>query len=98
MARPQQGIRSSTRPKRTRRKEKIALVGNMEEVHDEDMNPKEDAEAGCEIFVGATLGELNENTLYSDFTGKFPIRSFHGNQMVFVAYAYGPNAILARPM
>jgi hypothetical protein len=96
MARPQQGIRSSTRPKRTRTK--IALVSNVEEEHDEDMNPMEEPEAGCELFVGATIGELNENTLYTDLTGKFPIKSYHGNHMVFVAYAYGPNAILARPM
>jgi hypothetical protein len=55
-------------------------------------------QAGCELFVGATIGDQNENTLYTDLTGKFPVKSFHGNHMVFVAYAYGPNAILARPM
>jgi hypothetical protein len=31
-------------------------------------------------------------------TIQFPLRSFHGNQVVFVAYAYGPNAIIVRPM
>jgi hypothetical protein len=70
----------------------------VEEEHDEDMNPLEEPEAGCELFVGATIGEQNENTLYTDLTGKFPVKSFHGSHMVFVAYAYGPNAILARPM
>ncbi|KAL7503323.1 hypothetical protein ACHAXN_001123 [Cyclotella atomus] len=62
------------------------------------MNPLEEPEAGCELFVGATIGEQNENTLYTDLTGKFPVKSFHGSHMLFVAYAYGPNAILTRPM
>jgi hypothetical protein len=97
MARPQQGIRSSTRPKKKQRKiESVSNVTNNED--DEDMNPPEEPEAGCDLFVGATIGDNNDNTLYTDLTGKFPIRSSHGNKIMFVAYAYGPNAILAQPM
>jgi hypothetical protein len=95
MARPQQGIRSSTRPKRKRTV--IELVGNLQE-EKEDMSPKEEPNAACDLFVGATIGDQNDNTLYSDLTRKFPIKAFSGNQVVFVAYAYGPNAILARGM
>jgi hypothetical protein len=62
------------------------------------MSPKEEPNAACDLVVGATIGDQNDNTLYSDLTGKFPIKAFSGNQVVFVAYAYGPNAILARGM
>lgn len=80
-------------------RENSAIAGNMQVNDiDEDMNPPEDPNAGCDLFVGATIGDNNENNLYTDHTGKFPIKPFHGNQIVFVAYAYRPNAILARPM
>jgi hypothetical protein len=98
MARPQQRIRSSTKPRRTKQREKIELVGNATHELEEDMHPNEDPNAECHLFVGATIGDLNDNTLYTDLTGKFPLRSFHVNQVVFVAYAYGLNAIIVRPM
>jgi hypothetical protein len=80
-------------------RENSAIVGNMQVNDiDEDMNPPEDPNAGCDLFVGATIGDNNKNNLYTDHTGKFPIKPFHGNQIVFVAYAYRPNAILARPI
>jgi hypothetical protein len=95
MARPQQGIRSSTKPRRKRTV--IELVGNLQE-ENEDMSPEEEPNTACDLFVGARIGDLNDNTLSSDLTGKFPIKAFSGNQVVFVAYAYGLNAILARGM
>ena len=36
--------------------------------------------------------------MYTDLTGSFPVRSFHNNAYIFVAYIYDINAILARPM
>jgi hypothetical protein len=36
--------------------------------------------------------------MYTDLTGAFPVRSFHNNAYIFVAYIYDINAILARAM
>ena len=59
--------------------------------------PKE-SHAAYGMFCYATLADANENTLYTDLTGKFPVRSYKGNQYLFIAYVYSENAILVRPM
>ena len=100
MSRPKQGIRSTTRPKRVNKKQAVSisnLIGNSSEMN-QDMNPAEDTTAECELFIGATIGDQNDNTMYGDLTCRFPITSFKGNNLIFVAYVYGPNAILARAM
>jgi hypothetical protein len=45
MARPQQRIRSSTKPRRTKQREKIELVGNASHEIEEDMHPNKDPNA-----------------------------------------------------
>ena len=62
------------------------------------MNPAHEANAGCEMFCFAAITDCTEDTIYSDLAGKFPIRSFKGNQYIFICYVYGQNAILVRPM
>ena len=52
---------------------------------DKDMNPPEDPQAECDLFIGATIGDINDNTVYMDLTGKFPVQSFSGMSLVFVA-------------
>ena len=51
-----------------------------------------------EIYCFAVIGDQNENTIYSDLTGQFPVRSFEGMSYIFVAYVYKLNAIMLRPM
>ena len=62
------------------------------------MNPSLQANAACEIYCCAALADTADGTVYSDLTGKFPVRSFKGNQYIFLAYIYDANAILVRPM
>ena len=61
-----------------------------------DFRPPIDEAANVELFIGATIAEQNEGTIYTDNTGKFPIQSFHGKKVQFVAYEYRSNAILVR--
>ena len=51
-----------------------------------------------EMFVFAALADANENTVYTDLTGRFPVRSYSGMQYLFIAHIYTINAILIRPM
>ena len=66
----------------------------------EDMNPQEQACTALDdaMFCFAILADENENTIYSDLTGRFPVQSYSGNNYIFVAYVYSINAILLRPM
>ena len=50
------------------------------------------------IFCFAVIGDANENTIYSDLTGRFPIHSYEGMNYIFVAYVYKLNPILLRSM
>ena len=65
---------------------------------EQDFRPTNDEEAEVELFVGATIAEQNEGTIYTDNTGRFPIQSFHGKKVQFVAYEYRSNAILVRAL
>jgi hypothetical protein len=65
---------------------------------DTDMAPNENIDAQCEIYCFAVLADTNEKTIYTDLTGKFPIRSYKGNQYIFLTYIYDLNAIIVRPM
>ncbi len=55
---------------------------------EQDFWPITDEDAGVELFIGATIAEQNEGTIYTDNTGRFPIQSFHGKKVQFVAYEY----------
>jgi hypothetical protein len=54
--------------------------------------------SALDMFCFAALTDANEGTMYTDLTGKFPVRSYKNNQYVFVAYFYSINAIIVRPM
>ena len=58
------------------------------------MQPTKEVNETYELFCFAALADDNENKIYSDLAGKFPVCSFSGQQYIFVAYTYGPNAIL----
>lgn len=51
-----------------------------------------------EIYCVAVIGDQNDNTIYSDLTGQFPVRSYEGKSYIFVAYVYKLNAVMLRPM
>ena len=38
-----------------------------------------------EIYCYAVLGDNNENTIYSDQTGRFPVESYDGKNYIFIA-------------
>ena len=51
-----------------------------------------------EMFCFVILADQNENTIYSDLAGRFPVCSYGGMNYIFVAYVYKINDILFRPM
>ena len=63
-----------------------------------DNNLPHDPAAKCEVFCFAALADQTTGTIYTDLTGRFPVRSLHSNQCIFLAYVYDANAILVRPM
>ena len=63
-----------------------------------DMHPPQQMCAALDMFCFAALADANEGTMYTDLTGKFPVRSYKNNQYVFVAYFYSLNAIIVWPM
>ena len=46
----------------------------------------------------AVLADMNDGTIYTDISGRFPTRSYRKMQYIFVCYAYQPNAIILEPM
>ena len=46
------------------------------------------------IYCFAAIGDTNENMIYSDLTGQFPVWSYDGMVYLCVAYVYTFNAIL----
>ena len=87
MVRTHQGVRST----RSNRQEIIDARLNVD-----DMNPTEQICTAIDdkIFCYAVLADENEGTIYSDQTGRFPVRSYSGKNYIFVAYIYSKNAIL----
>eukprot|EP00804_Cyclotella_cryptica_P022237 CCRYP_017934-RA/>CCRYP_017934-RA protein AED:0.24 eAED:0.19 QI:0/0/0/1/1/1/2/0/738 len=63
-----------------------------------DFRPSINADVDFELFVGATIAEQNDSTIYTDQTGTFPVTSYHSNKYQFVAYEYCSNAILVRAL
>ena len=64
----------------------------------QDMSPTQEINAACELFCFAALADANDKTIYTDLAGKFTVRSYSGQQYIFLAYVYDSNAILVRPM
>ena len=48
-----------------------------------DNNPPHDLAAKCEVYCFAALADQTTGTIYTDLTGRFPVRSLHGNQYIF---------------
>lgn len=91
MIRTRQGLRS-TRADREGILDARKLVDNM--------NPTEQicTAVDNEMFYFAALADQNENPIYSDLAGRFPVRSYSGVNYIFIAYVYTINAIIIRPM
>ena len=66
----------------------------------EDMFPREQVCQAYEdeIYCFAVLGDTNEDTLYTDLTGRFPVESYEGMNCIFVAYVCKINCIGLRAM
>jgi hypothetical protein len=86
MNRQRKGVRSTTKQ------------NDKDQFIDTDFRPIIDENAEVELFIGATIAEQNEGTIYTDNTGRFPIQSYHGKRVQFVAYEYRSNAILVRTL
>eukprot|EP00804_Cyclotella_cryptica_P024278 CCRYP_012561-RA/>CCRYP_012561-RA protein AED:0.25 eAED:0.27 QI:0/0/0/1/1/1/3/0/611 len=65
---------------------------------DHDFRPNINTDVEFELFVGATIAEQTDGTIYTDQTGAFPVTSYHSNKYHFVAYKYRSNAILVRAL
>ena len=50
------------------------------------------------IYCYAILGDNNDDTIYSDLTGRFPVESYDGKNYIFIAYVYKLNTIFMLPM
>eukprot|EP00804_Cyclotella_cryptica_P024535 CCRYP_014645-RA/>CCRYP_014645-RA protein AED:0.44 eAED:0.44 QI:0/0/0/1/0/0/2/0/165 len=64
------------------------------QVIEHDFRPAIDANIDFELFIGATIAEHNDGTIYTDQTGNVTVTSYHGNRCQFVAYEYRRNTIL----
>ena len=49
------------------------------------------------VFFGALVDEHGK-TIYTDLTRKFLVKSYQGNQYIFLVYVYDINTILVQPM
>ena len=48
------------------------------------------------MFYFSALTDANDDTIYSDLAGRFPVRSYAGNQYIFIAYIYTIDATLMK--
>jgi hypothetical protein len=62
------------------------------------MFPAHKACVAQDMFCVAALADATTGTIYTDFTGTFPVRSFKNMIYICVAYIYDLNAIIVRPM
>ena len=64
------------------------------------MNPPQQicTAINCGMFCFASLVNKNDDTIYSDVTGCFPVCLFSGMNYIFIAYVYTINVILIKPM
>ena len=81
------------------RKGQRSTRSNAEAVKDartvlEDMNPTEQLctswskAEGMDLHCMAVLADMNDGTIYTDLSGRFPTRSYRNMQYIFVAYVY----------
>ena len=67
-------------------------------MNDKNLCPQEEQSAQFKLFCFAALADKIKGTIYTDLPGRFPTRSYKGNQYIFLTYVYNANAILVRPM
>ena len=60
----------------------------------DDMEPKQESKATCELFCFATLANINSVTIYTDLLRKFLTRSNKGHQFILMTYVANVNTIL----
>ena len=51
-----------------------------------------------EMFVYDALADNINGVIYIDLTGRFHLESYWGMRYILIAYIYGENVILIRPM
>ena len=79
MKRQRQGIRSTTRATKKEQQDEEAETFA-------DSHPPLAKETMNQMFCGMAVIDKKEGTVYTDFTGNFPIRSSQGNMSVFIMY------------
>ena len=89
MKRHRKGIRSTT--------DKLDRV-EQQRILDTDMHPPQVDERKNYLFFKLGCYNKKNGTVYVDPTGKFPVRSIDGYQVVFILYDWTSNAILATPI
>jgi hypothetical protein len=94
MKRQRQGLRS-TKTTNTRN----ILQQRLNDLEaEQDFHPPLEKEARNQVFVSAWTIDPKDGTIYTDLTGRFPVRSLDGMVTVFVLYDWTTNAILASPI
>ena len=68
------------------------------QVLNHNFRPIINATTDFKLFVGVTISEQNDGTIYTNQTGAFPVTSYHSNKYQFVAYEYWSNAILVHAL
>jgi hypothetical protein len=86
MKRQRKGLRST--------KEKIATALNTIE-YERDIHPPLEKEEFNKLFCYAGRLDPKTGTIYTDFMGRFPLRSVDGMTTIFILYDWTSNAILA---
>jgi hypothetical protein len=79
----------------TRNKQADIMLAHAEVDH---MFPAHEACAVQDMCCFAALADATTDTIYTDLTGAFPVRSFKNMQYIFVVYIYDRNAIIVRPV
>ena len=85
MKRQRKGLRST--------KEKVATALNSIE-YERDMHPPLEKEEFNQLFCYSGQLDPKTGTVYTDFTGRFPLRSVDGMTSIFILYDWTTNAIL----
>eukprot|EP00804_Cyclotella_cryptica_P014198 CCRYP_005618-RA/>CCRYP_005618-RA protein AED:0.40 eAED:0.40 QI:0/0/0/0.5/1/1/4/0/613 len=69
-------------------------------IYNDNTNPSKHTSNNVEfeLFIGATIANQNDGTIYNNQTGAFPVTSYHSNKYQFVTYEYRNNAILVRAL
>jgi hypothetical protein len=96
--RTRKGLRSTTKESKQEAMKRLQEAKTKWEATRLDYEPEHDENAECKIFVGATIGDQFDGTVYTDQTGNMPVVSYAGNKCHFVCYEYRSNAILVRAM